>query len=415
LLTQLKINAKKAARQLMTLSTSQKNKALQQLCAQLWQQREIILAANEKDMQAGKENGLNDSKLDRLRLDEDRILAMITGLEQIIRLDDPIGEVTQTYTHPNGVQIERVRVPFGVIGIIYESRPNVTVDAAGLTLKTGNAVILRGGKEAIQTNIALVRVLRDGLQQTEVPVDAIQIIEQTERSTIEELIRSKGEVDLIIPRGGAGLINYVTTNALVPVIETGVGNCHVYVDRAAELQMAKDIVINAKVQRPSVCNAIESLLVHKDIADRFLPIIIPALQARGVTIHGCSITRDIMPTSDIELATDADYATEYLDLEIAIKVVDNIDEAISHITRFGSNHSESIVTTDENAAKRFLNEIDAAAVYHNASTRFTDGFEFGFGAEIGISTQKLHARGPMGLPELTSYKYIIRGKGQVRN
>lgn len=415
MLTQLTTKAKKAERQLVTLSTETKNKALQQLCTQLWQQRQTILAANEKDMQAGKENGLNESKLDRLRLDEERIRAMITGLEQIITLDDPIGDVTQTITHPNGMQIERVRVPFGVIGIIYESRPNVTVDAAGLTLKTGNAVILRGGKEAIHTNIALVQALRDGLQGTEVPVDAIQIIEQTERSTIEQLIRSKGEVDLIIPRGGAGLINYVTENSIVPVIETGVGNCHVYVDRAAELQMAKDIVINAKVQRPSVCNAIESLLVHQEVAERFLPIIVPALQARGVAIHGCAKTKDIMPTADIELATDEDYATEYLDLRIAIKVVNHIDEAISHITRFGSSHSESIVTADDEAANQFLNQIDAAAVYHNVSTRFTDGFEFGFGAEIGISTQKLHARGPMGLPELASYKYIIRGEGQIRN
>jgi glutamate-5-semialdehyde dehydrogenase len=406
--------AKAAARQLVSLSTEKKNQAIYHLGEVLWQQRQTILDANEKDLAASKKQGLSDSKLDRLRLDETRIQDMITGLKQIVELPDPVGQSMQTIERPNGLKIEQVRVPFGVIGIIYESRPNVTVDAAGLTLKTGNAVILRGGKEAINTNIALVNALRDGLKETNVPIDAIQIIQQTERQTIEQLIRSKGKVDLIIPRGGAGLIQYVLEHSLVPVIETGVGNCHVYVDKDADLQMALNIAVNAKVQRPSVCNAIESLLVHEHIASDFLPTLVPILEEKGVTIRGCEQTRAILSNRKIETATKEDFDTEFLDLILAIKVVKSSAEAIDHIDRFGTNHSEAIVTDNLKTANQFLTSVDAAAVYHNASTRFTDGFEFGFGAEIGISTQKLHARGPMGLKELTSYKYLIHGDGQIR-
>jgi glutamate-5-semialdehyde dehydrogenase len=414
LLEQLTKQAKIASRQLIHLSSDDKNKAIRHIGDVLWQQRKEILDANEKDLEASRKQGLTESKLDRLRLDEARIQGMITGLEQIAELQDPVGETIQTITRPNGLQIEQVRVPFGVIGIIYESRPNVTVDAAGLTLKTGNAVILRGGKEAINTNIALVKALRNGLSQSNVPEDAIQIIQQTERQTIEHLIRSKKDVDLIIPRGGAGLIQYVLEHSLVPVIETGVGNCHVYVDEYADLQMALDIALNAKVQRPSVCNAIESLLVHEKIAANFLAALIPVLKEKGVAIRGCEQTKALFPDDELETATSEDFDTEFLDLILAIKVVKNTTAAIEHIDRYGTKHSEAIVTNNEAVAKQFLAEIDAAAVYHNASTRFTDGFEFGFGAEIGISTQKLHARGPMGLKEMTSYKYLIHGDGQIR-
>ncbi|MCH5585325.1 glutamate-5-semialdehyde dehydrogenase [Shimazuella sp. AN120528] len=414
MLEKLTTQAKTASRKLVTLSSEEKNEAIRHIGKVLWQQRETILSANEKDLDASRKQGLTESKLDRLRLDETRIQDMITGLEQIADLADPVGQSLQTIERPNGLTIEQIRVPFGVIGIIYESRPNVTVDAAGLTLKTGNAVILRGGKEAINTNIALVNALRDGLKETSLPEDAIQIIQQTERQTIEQLIRSKGKVDLIIPRGGAGLIQYVLEHSLVPVIETGVGNCHVYVDKDANLQMALDIAINAKVQRPSVCNAIESLLVHEQIAPAFLPALVPLLKEKGVTIRGCEQTQALLPNQAIEAATEIDFDTEFLDLILAIKVVKNTEEAISHIDRFGTNHSEAIVTDNQETANQFLTSVDAAAVYHNASTRFTDGFEFGFGAEIGISTQKLHARGPMGLKELTSYKYLIHGNGQIR-
>jgi glutamate-5-semialdehyde dehydrogenase len=411
-LDQLTTQAKIASRRLASLSDKEKNNALHQLSKALWQQRASILDANQQDIEASKKQGLSDSKLDRLCLDEPRIESMITSLNQIIELNDPVGEVIQSFTRPNGLNVEQIRVPFGVIGIIYESRPNVTVDAASLTLKTGNAVILRGGKEAIHTNIALVRAMREGLRQSQVPEDAIQIIEQTERKTIEQLIRSKSTVDLIIPRGGAGLIQYVLEHSLVPVIETGVGNCHIYVDQEANPQMALDITVNAKVQRPSVCNAIESLLVHETIAPAFLRQLLPVLQEKGVTVRGCEKTKALFP--DVEEATALDFETEYLDLVLAIKIVSHIDEAIDHIAQYGTKHSEAIITENETTAKYFLTSVDAAAVYHNASTRFTDGFEFGFGAEIGISTQKLHARGPMGLQELTSYKYVIRGSGQIR-
>ncbi len=408
---QLSAQAKKASRQLSSVSTAEKNKAIGQMSASLWVQKDEILQANEQDIAAAKAQGLTDAKLDRLLLTEDRIQAMIEGLEQIIQLSDPVGQIIQHIDRPNGLNIDQVRVPFGVIGIIYESRPNVTVDAAGLALKTGNAVILRGGKEAIRTNIALVKALRDGLTHSAIPTDAIQIIEQTERSTIEQLIRSKGKVDLIIPRGGAGLIQYVLEHSLVPVIETGVGNCHVYIDHEANLEMATDTVVNAKVQRPSVCNSIETILVHQAVAEKWLPSLLPLLEEQGVEIRGCEQTQNIVSTKS---ATEEDYYTEYLDLILAVKVVSGVEEAIEHIHQYGTTHSEAIVTDNQATAGKFLTEVDAAAVYHNASTRFTDGFEFGFGAEIGISTQKLHARGPMGLKELTSYKYVIRGEGQIR-
>jgi glutamate-5-semialdehyde dehydrogenase len=414
MLDQLTTKAKKASQKLITVSSDEKNKALRQIGQVLWKQRENILFANEQDIEASIKQGITESKLDRLHLNESRIQDMITGLEQIAELEDPIGQMIQTMERPNGLIVEQMRVPFGVIGIIYESRPNVTVDAAGLTLKTGNAVILRGGKEAILTNIALVNALRDGLSKSNIPMDAVQIIEQTERQTIEQLIRSKEKVDLIIPRGGAGLIQYVLEHSLVPVIETGVGNCHVYIDQDANPQMALDIAVNAKVQRPSVCNAMESLLVHEQIATSFLPTLIPVLQENGVIIRGCEQTVSLLPDLKIETATEQDYETEFLDLILAIKIVKDTEEAISHIDQFGTKHTEAIITDNQTTAKQFLSLVDAAAVYHNASTRFTDGFEFGFGAEIGISTQKLHARGPMGLKELTSYKYVIHGGGQIR-
>lgn len=412
MIDQLTIRAKQASRRLSSLSTTEKNKAIEQMGVSLWQYRTEILQANGRDIEAGKNQGLTATKLDRLLLTEVRIQAMIEGLEQIIKLADPVGEIMQTIDRPNGLHIDQVRVPFGVIGIIYESRPNVTVDAAGLTLKTGNAVILRGGKEAIQTNIALTQALRDGLRDTSVPMDAIQIIEQTQRNTIEQLIRSKEAVDLIIPRGGAGLIQYVLEHSLVPVIETGVGNCHVYVDKDADLKMATNIVVNAKTQRSSVCNAMETLLVHEAVAAEWLPSLFPILIEKGVVVRGCQQTQAIL--HQIEIATEEDYQTEYLDLILAIKIVPDVENAINHIHQYGTNHSEAIITEDLTTANEFLTKVDAAAVYHNASTRFTDGFEFGFGAEIGISTQKLHARGPMGLNELTSYKYIIHGDGQIR-
>jgi glutamate-5-semialdehyde dehydrogenase len=415
MIDQLTTKAKDVSRRLGSLSPDEKNKAIRQMSSSLWLQKEHILRANEQDVVAGRKQGLSETKLDRLLLTEARIQTMMEGLEQISQLTDPLGELIQTIKRPNGLSIQQVRVPFGVITIIYESRPNVTVDAAGLALKTGNAVILRGGKEAIGTNLALVDALREGLSNTSIPVDAIQIVKQTERSTIEQLIRSKSTVDLVIPRGGAGLIQYVLKHSLIPVIETGIGNCHVYVDQEANLTMATDIVINAKIQRPSVCNAMETLLVHENVATEWLPGLIPNLTEKGVAIRGCAQTQATLPQANVPLATEEDYHTEFLDLVLAVKVVSSLDEAIQHIHQYGTNHSEAIVTANQATAKQFLTEVDAAAVYHNASTRFTDGFEFGFGAEIGISTQKLHARGPMGLKELTSYKYIIQGDGQIRD
>ncbi|WP_303797855.1 glutamate-5-semialdehyde dehydrogenase [Alicyclobacillus macrosporangiidus] len=411
--------AKAASRALAVLGSDRRNEALRAIMDALWADREAILAANAEDVASARSAGEAASRVDRLILNERRMEQMMESLRQVMELSDPVGTVDAAWTRPNGLRIERVRVPFGVIAIIYESRPNVTVDAAALALKTGNAVVLRGGKEALRSNAALVTAMRAGLARAGLPEEAVQLVTCTDRDSVDVVIRAKGLVDLAIPRGGAGLIARVVERALVPVIETGVGNCHVYVDRAADLGMAEAIVVNAKVQRPSVCNAAETLLVHQAVAEAFLPRVARALAERGVEIRACPRTLAVLGAGGggierIVPAAEADWDTEYLDLILAVRVVDSLDDAIAHIERHGTRHSEAIVTEDQAAAEAFLAQVDAAAVYHNASTRFTDGFEFGFGAEMGISTQKLHARGPMGLPELTTYKYVVRGTGQVR-
>lgn len=412
---ELNIKGKKAKEVSFILSQASsdaKNKGLLKASELLRLKSKDIIDANKLDLADAEKNGVKGSLLDRLMLNENRIESMAIGLEQIAQLEDPIGEVLSMTKRPNGLTIGKKRVPMGVIGIIYEARPNVTVDAFGLCLKTGNATILRGGKEAIRSNIALVKILQSALESAGLPKEAVQIIEDTSRDSAVALMKLKKYLDLLIPRGGAGLINSVVENSNVPVIETGVGNCHIYVDSFAQLDMAVNITHNAKVHRPGVCNAAETLLIHADVAKEFLPKICEALHKSKVELRGdetvCKLVSYAKP------ATEEDWATEYLDLIMAVKVVKNIDEAIKHINRYGTMHSESIVTENYSNAQRFLNEVDAAAVYVNASTRFTDGFEYGFGAEIGISTQKLHARGPMGLKELTSTKYIIYGNGQIR-
>ena len=404
--------AKQASRRLATLSTAVKDKALLDMADALLNKAEYIIAENEKDIKTGRENGLKEGLIDRLMLDESRIAGIAEGLRQIAALPDPVGEAVSRVKRPNGLKITKVRVPLGVIGIIYEARPNVTADAAGLCIKSGNAVILRGGKEAFNSNMAIVKVMQEAGYAAGLPEGSINLVENTTRESATALMRLNEYLDVIIPRGGAGLIKAVVENATVPAIETGTGNCHVYVDSGADLEMAKNIVINAKTQRPSVCNAEEKLLVHEDIAGEFLPGMLKELADRGVEIVGDERCRALYP--DAVAATEDDWYTEYLELKIGVKVVGSIDEAIAHINKYNSGHSEAIVTNSYNSAQKFLDEIDAAAVYVNASTRFTDGFEFGFGAEIGISTQKTHARGPMGLPELTSTKYIIEGNGQIR-
>lgn len=404
-------NAKSASLKIGNLSCEKKNEALKEIANALIENTDKILAENEIDLKNAKENNIKTSMIDRLRLTKERIKGIAEGVLQVALLNDPIGEVLGMTKRPNGLTIGKKRVPIGVIGIIFEARPNVTVDAACLTLKTGNAVILRGGKEAIRSNIILTDIMRSALLKVGIPEDAINLIHGTDRETAREMMKLNGYIDVLIPRGGAGLIKSVVENATVPVIETGAGNCHIYVDSDADIDMACSILINAKVQRPSVCNACESLLIHKDIAAAFIPKAFKALDENGVEIRGCERTKAIY---DVKPATDEDYYTEYNDLIISAKIVDNIDEAINHINTHNTKHSESIITKSYDNAQKFLNEIDAAAVYVNASTRFTDGFEFGFGAEIGISTQKLHARGPMGLNELTSTKYIIYGNGQIR-
>ena len=394
-------------------STTQKNKALAAISAALIANTELIIAENAKDMAAAKENGISESLQDRLRLDESRIAGIAKGVDELIALNDPIGEIFEGITRPNGMRIAKTRVPLGVIGIIYESRPNVTVDAAALCLKAGNVVILKGGKEAINSNICLGRIMREAIASTGMPADAVQVVENTSRETTNELMRLNKYLDVLIPRGSGRLIQAVLNTATVPVIETGVGNCHVYVDSSADLEMAVDIADNGKTQRPSVCNAIENLLVHKDCADKFLPMIAERFKAHSVKIYGCDRTIAILGEG-IEKATEQEYATEFLDYVISVKVVDDIDEAVAHIAKYGTKHSECIVTESLANAEKFQRYVDAAAVYVNASTRFTDGGEFGLGAEIGISTQKLHARGPMGLRELTTVKYLINGNGQIR-
>lgn len=395
------------------LGINEKNCGLHAIADTLTANTQAILAANQLDIAAAKENGLNSGLIDRLTLTEVRICDIAEGCRQVAALPDPIGEVLWQRTRPNGLRIGLRRVPMGVIGMIYEARPNVTVDAAALCFKAGSACILRGGKEAFHSSKCLSDLMRQALTTCGLPADAINLIEDTSRESATQMMRLNGYLDVLIPRGGAGLIRSVVENATVPVIETGTGNCHIYVDAAANLDMAAQILENAKCQRISVCNAVESLLVHKDIAGAFLPQAAKALAPHHVILHGCPRTMEILGDV-VTPATEADYATEYLDYEISVKVVDSIQDAIAHINRFNTGHSECIVTESYSAAQEFTDEVDAAAVYVNASTRFTDGFEFGFGAEIGISTQKLHARGPMGLEALTTQKYVIFGNGQVR-
>jgi glutamate-5-semialdehyde dehydrogenase len=369
-----------------------------------------ILEANERDVARAEANGTSEALIDRLRLNPDRIAGMVEGLRELAALPDPVGDVVRGWTNANGVQVRQVRVPFGVVGIIYEARPNVTADAGGICLKSGNAALLRGSSSAAESNAAIVDALQAGVVDAGLPADAIQLIPGP-REVTNELMAARGLVDVLIPRGGAGLIDNVVRNSQVPVIETGVGNCHVFVDAAADEQMALQILINAKTQRPSVCNAAETLLVHADIADSFVPKALQALAAHGVTVHGDS---RVVTYGDVVPATDSDFAEEYLSLDIAVAVVDSLDSALEHIRRYSTGHSETIITDSQHSATRFAAEIDAAAVLINASSRFVDGGEFGFGAEIGISTQKLHARGPMGLPEMTSTKYVVTGSGQIR-
>lgn len=404
--------AQAAEQQLSQLATVKKNQVLKTMAKQVRQASPEILKANAIDMPNAEKNGVRKVMLDRLQLDKERINSMAEGLEQVAGLADPIGEELKGWTTEAGLDISQVRVPLGVIGMIYEARPNVTVDAAALTFKAGNAVILRGGKEAINSNQALVTALRRGLQTEEVSVDSIQLITDTSHETATALMQLTDYLDVLIPRGSAKFIKMVVDKAKVPVIETGAGNCHVYVDEGADLQMATDIVVNAKTQRPSVCNAMEKLVVNQAVAAKLLPMVAEALKPFNVDLRGDERAKQILP--EISSATEADWGTEYNDYIMAIKVVDDLDQAIAHINRYNTKHSEVIITNNYAHSERFTKEIDAAVVYVNASTRFTDGVEFGFGAEIGISTQKLHARGPMGLNEITSTKYVVRGNGQVR-
>lgn len=404
--------AHKAACALGVVSAAVKNKALLAMADALLAKTDFIIEANDRDMQAARENGMKESMQDRLRLTPERIEGMAEGLRQVAVLPDPVGNVIGGQTLANGLKITKVRVPLGVIGIIYEARPNVTADAIGLCLKSGNAVVLKGGSEAMQSNMAVAGVLTEAAEAAGIPQGAIQFIDTADRAAVTALIKLNDFVDVVIPRGGAGLIKAVVQNATVPVIETGSGVCHTYVDAAADCAMARKIAFNAKVQRPSVCNAMETLLVHKDVAGKFLPQMLDEYFKAGVTVFGCQATQEF--DERVQPATEEDWATEYGDLRLSVKIVENIDEALEHIAKYGTKHSECIVTEDYNAARKFQDCVDAAAVYVNASTRFTDGFEFGFGAEIGISTQKLHARGPMALPELTSYKFLINGSGQTR-
>lgn len=404
--------AKQAAAKLAVTSTAVKNAALLAMATALEAQQSEILAANERDMTAAAAKGMKSSMLDRLKLTAERISGMADGLRQVAGLADPVGNVIDGNTLPNGLHITKIRVPLGVIGIIYEARPNVTADAAGLCLKSGNAVILKGGSEAMESNKTVAAILAQAAEGAGIPAGSIQFIDTSDRQAVQDLIHMNGLVDVVIPRGGAGLIQAVVRNASVPVIETGAGVCHTYVDKDADVEMAMKIAFNAKVQRPSVCNAMETLLVHKDIADKFLPMMLMMYNSSAVEIRGDEAVQEY--SGQVHPATEEDWSTEYGDLRLSVKIVDSIEEAMAHIAKYGTGHSECIVTNNYQAAQLFQYTVDAAAVYVNASTRFTDGNEFGFGAEIGISTQKLHARGPMALPELTSTKYLINGNGQVR-
>lgn len=414
--------AKEASRFLSSIDSTFKNKALHKMGEDLKANMDKIIEANKIDMEKGKEKGLSKALLDRLLIDEKRVNNMVNGLIEVAELSDPVGEVLNMWKRPNGINIGVKRVPLGVIGIIYEARPNVTVDATALCLKSGNAVILRGGSEAINTNKAIGEILEKSAIESGLPEGTVQLIETTDREIVNKMLKLNEYIDVLIPRGGRGLIDNVVKNSTVPVIQTGVGLCHTYIDDSANLQMAKDIVINAKTQRPGVCNAMETLLVHKNVASTFLPDMVKELNKYGVELKLCEKSLDVVKNSikdekilcSISKATDEDWDTEYLDLILSIKIVDSLDEALNHIYEHGTKHSEAIITENYTNSQRFLNEVDAAAVYVNASTRFTDGSEFGFGAEIGISTQKLHARGPMGLSQLTTTKYIIYGNGQIR-
>ncbi|MDB1942345.1 glutamate-5-semialdehyde dehydrogenase [Clostridium tertium] len=404
--------AKEASYDLGIASTTEKNKALESMANALINNTNEIIKANKEDLDRAVQKGTSKAMLDRLSLNESRIEDMAKGLRELIALEDPIGEVIEMWKRPNGLQIGKQRVAMGVIGIIYEARPNVTCDAAGLCLKTGNAVILRGGSEAINSNKAIVKILANAIKEAGLPEFSIQLVEDTSRETALEMMKLNEYIDVLIPRGGAGLIQTVVKNATVPVIETGVGNCHIYVDEDCDFDMARDIIINAKTSRPAVCNAAEKMIINENIANDFIPIIVKALREKDVEIRGDEKVKSLI--NDVKEASEDDWSKEYLDYIIGAKIVKSVDEAINHINKYGSGHSEAIVTNSYKNSQKFLNKVNAAAVYVNASTRFTDGSEFGFGAEIGISTQKLHARGPMGLKELTTIKYIIYGNGQVR-
>ncbi|MDY5986716.1 MAG: glutamate-5-semialdehyde dehydrogenase [Lachnoclostridium sp.] len=404
--------AKNAVKRVQLLGQDEKNRGLRSVAELLRAQSNYILKENQKDIVRAEEQKMKESLIDRLRLSKERIEAMAEGLYQIADLEDPVGEVISMKIRPNGLRIGKKRVPLGVVGIIYESRPNVTADAFGLCFKTGNVTILRGGSDAIYSNKAIVQVVREGLIMENLPEDSVILVEDTDRAHVTEMLRMNQYIDVLIPRGGKGLIDHVVKNSTVPVIETGTGNCHIYVDEYADIEMAANIIENAKTQRTGVCNACESLVVHEQIAGKAIPVICDRLKKKGVEIRGDEVARDIYP--EIIAATEGDWGTEYLDKIISLKVVSSINEAIEHINYYNTGHSEAIITENYTNALMFQDEIDAAAVYVNASTRFTDGFEFGFGAEIGISTQKLHARGPMGLEALTTIKYIIFGNGQIR-
>ena len=407
--------ARDAATALATRSRADKDRALHAMADALVAETTSILLANEEDVHRARAAGTAESLVDRLRLDTGRVAAMADGMRDVAGLVDPCGEVVRGYTLPNGLELRQVRVPLGVVGIIYEARPNVTADAAGLCLKSGNAVLLRGSSSARASNARIIDVLREAVSRAGLPADAVQGVPGESHEAVGHLMRARGLVDVLIPRGGAGLIRQVVQESTVPVIETGVGNCHVYVDADADLDMAMSIVLNAKTQRPSVCNAAESLVVHRDVAAQFVPAVVKELSAAGVTVHGDPAVLEYSAGAEHVVAADeSEFDVEYLSLDISAAVVDSLDDAVEHIRRHGSGHTEAIVTRSQQAAQRFVQTVDAAAVVVNASTRFTDGGEFGFGAEIGISTQKLHARGPMGLPELTSTKYVVTGAGQVR-
>lgn len=409
---QLCRNARTAARRLAIASTDDKNEALRRGAARLRQQTSEILRANQRDVEAGRAAGLSAALIDRLSLDSGRLDAVAEGLEQVAALDDPVGETISRWRRPNGLEISQLRVPIGVVGMIYESRPNVTADAAALCLKSGNAVVLKGGKEAIHTNTAIAAALTKAIGEAGLPAAAVQLIETTDRAAVAVLLKQSEYIDVIVPRGGPSLIEAITRESTIPVIQHYAGICHVYVDAAADLEMARRIAVNAKVQRPGVCNAMETLLVHRSVADRFLPAVAGDLTAHGVEIRGCSQTLAAVPTA--VPASEEDWRTEYLDLILSVRVVDDLAAAVEHIAQYGTGHSDAIVTDSYSQAQAFTAAVDSAAVYVNASTRFTDGFMFGFGAEVGISTNRLHARGPMGLRNLTTYKYVVHGNGQIR-